>query len=263
MNYIDSNYDLLRKYVSGQRNFDRVNFNLIDLDRATIRNANFMASNFNLANLQHINLSNSCLDNSYLIGCNLENANLKRTSFQKACLIGANLKQAYLEESNLQSADLKGVNLQKAYLHKTSFYQANLSKANLQQACIEGANLEGAYYDETTKFDRDFNPVAAGMILLEKKQNNTQKDLIKATEILSNYGKTDVTSDGDSFNVKGNEEQHINWNFLKEEIFKDPQTIKTIFQKYQGRYYLINKIGNLLANKKLNFEKKIDNLPEN
>jgi Pentapeptide repeats (8 copies) len=254
MNSIDSNYDLLRQYVSGQRNFDGVNFNLINLDNAIIREANFLESNFNLANLQHINLSNSCLDRSYLIRCNLENANLKRTSFQNACLIGANLKQACLEESNLQSADLKGVNLQKAYLHKAYFDRADLRKANLQQACLEGAFLEGAYYNETTKFDRDFNPVAAGMVLVEKKQGNTPENLSKATEILSKHSDT---------NVEADREQHISWNFLKEEVFKDSQTIKTMFQKYQGRYYLINKIGKLLTDKKAYFERNTHNRSEN
>jgi hypothetical protein len=244
MSQLISNYELLKKYVSGERNFAHVNLNLIDLNQAIIREANFLASNFNLANLQSINLSDSCLDSSYLIGCNLKNSTLKRTSFQNACLVGANLQQACLEESNLQAADLKGVNLQKAYLHKAHLYQADLRKAQLQQSLLDGAYLDGAYYDDTTKFDRDFNPVKAGMVLVDKKQDREQASLAEASKLLANSSAT-ATDPSSTQNVK--------WSFLKEDIFKDPQIMKQIFQQYQGRYYLLNKIGHLLKTKSEKF----------
>lgn len=247
MNFIESNYELLKKYVSGERNFEHSNSNLIDLHQATIREANLIDSNFNLANLKNINLSDSCLDSSYLIRCNLQNANLTRTSFKNACLVGANLKQAHLEESNLESADLKAVNLQQAYLHKACFYQADLRKANLQQTFLEGAYLEGSYYDETTKFDNGFDPVSVGMILFQNKPVRCQN---------SPQTYSDRVFETSNISSLQNLKQDFTTNFLSENILKDPQKIKAIFQRYNGRYYLLNKIGNLLKARSEKFERE-------
>jgi uncharacterized protein YjbI with pentapeptide repeats len=249
MNSLESNYDILKKYVSGERNFDRISLNLTDLHQATIREANLINSNFNLANLKNINLSDSCLDGSYLIRCNLQSANLKRTSFKGACLVGANLKGAYLEESKFDAADLKGVNLQQAYLYKAFLDRADLRQANLQKAVLDGAYLEGAYYDETTKFDRRFDPINAGMILFKNKPARSKKTvaIAKDCEIETSETLLELAS-----------EQNLTFNFLREDLFKDPQTIVTIFQQYNGRYYLLNKIGNLLKAKAEKFEREIN-----
>ena len=62
----------------------------------------------------------------------------------------------------LQGSDLSGLELSKAKLH-----EADLRKADLQGANLSEANLSGTKYDADTKWPEDFDPVAAGAVLMD------------------------------------------------------------------------------------------------
>ena len=82
-----------------------------------------------------------CLD---LQGASLLNADLSRTNLHYANLHAANLHAANLQDADLSGADLIGANLRGADLTGANLRGAALTGANLRGADLTGANLHGA-----------------------------------------------------------------------------------------------------------------------
>jgi uncharacterized protein YjbI with pentapeptide repeats len=165
--------------------------------KANLQNANLSEASLQRvylwgANLQNANLSSADLLGSNLVNVNFQNANLSGASLNEADLSSANLQGANLSYANLQDAnlwgvtlegaDLTGANLQNTVLWLTNlvdaeFLGADLRTANLGRAHLQGANLVdatlyGATYTTETVWPDDFDPKAAGAILVEW---NTEK----------------------------------------------------------------------------------------
>lgn len=80
-------------------------------------------------------------------GANFDGASLRRGHLRKAILREASLKQTVLIGADLRDADLR--------------------EADLQNAELNEASLSGARYSAGTVFPSGFNPIAAGMKLIE------------------------------------------------------------------------------------------------
>ena len=154
-------YELLKNYVRGETNFQRLEFRKIKLNNVTLKGVNLSYSNLTKAELKQANLSNSSLRCVNLTQANLEKAILKEVDFADACLNSVNLTDAHLEGANFQQADLKEADLRHGYLVNVAFQGADLRFAKLQ-----GANLQGSSYNSQTSFDPEFNPTQRGMKLV-------------------------------------------------------------------------------------------------
>lgn len=93
--------EFLARYTAGERNFQNIDLQGIELSHFDLKGCNFIG-----ANLVGANLSYSCLEGAKLVVANLENANLSQANLCKAKLVGANLKNANLEGANLTHTDL-------------------------------------------------------------------------------------------------------------------------------------------------------------
>ena len=188
----DSAKELLARYSSGERNFSRVTFKRAKLSHAVLSEADFSNSkltcaefdnvNLSRANFQGSDLSYSTISQSNLSQANCKGADLARATlnginFQESNLVRANLWESSLEKSNLQggnfkqaclkNASLAGANLQNIDLTLANVSLANLIGADLSTATLHRTLLSGAIYDETTRFPKGFDPVLAGMNLVE------------------------------------------------------------------------------------------------
>ncbi|MGK7907287.1 MAG: pentapeptide repeat-containing protein [Synechococcus sp.] len=184
--------ELLGYYELGARNFRRVTLSQARLSNVGLVNADFSNSNFASAEFENVDLSQavfrgSDLSNTKILSSNLsqadlqevdlENANICDANLQDANLVRANLSEASLIDSNLQGVDLgqahlKGANLADTNLKKANLTLANLSLANLVGADLNRANLDrtilkDAIYSETTRFPEEFDPVQAGMKIVD------------------------------------------------------------------------------------------------
>ncbi|MEA5596163.1 pentapeptide repeat-containing protein [Rivularia sp. UHCC 0363] len=85
----------------------------------------------------------------------LEDTQLLKISTQKqvSLLMGVNLAGVNLQGINFRFNNLQGVNLEKADLRGADLRKAKLSNAKLTNSC----------YNNYTLFDKNFDPVAAGM----------------------------------------------------------------------------------------------------
>ncbi|MFH2039330.1 MAG: pentapeptide repeat-containing protein [Chloroflexota bacterium] len=101
-----------------------------------------------------------------LRGADLQNANLTSFNLFKANLANANLNGAILVSANLKAAILQGTKLINANLSQAFLNNANLIGADLSEADLTNAVLTNARYDDTTIWPNDFDPVAAGAILV-------------------------------------------------------------------------------------------------
>jgi hypothetical protein len=204
-------FNILRRYVAGERDFNQINLVGINLTGAVLKAVNMEGANLAFSNLTRINLSDSNLVEIVLSQALLVNSNLRRSNLQRADLSETNLKQAFLEEANLKAANLQGADLDGAYLHK-----AILQGADLRGAKLTKTLAESAYYDDTTRFDRDFDPASVGMIKLgEKPQGDRQENL-----------------------------EHLSGN-----LAKDVQNLKSFLEKERNNSFLVNKISSLLKSK--------------
>jgi hypothetical protein len=170
------------------RSFDLSDRNLsnLDLSGADLENANLNGANLNYADLSHSVLRETDLSGASLYAADLSGANLSwslltKTGLMNANLNGANLSGARLDGVNLYGADLSrayliGAKMRKAYLSWANMCGADLSKANLsgaylRDADLSGAHLSGAKYTKNTKWSDEFDPVAAGAILVDEEGN--------------------------------------------------------------------------------------------
>ena len=113
------------------------------------------------------------LINANLSGANLSGANLYEANLSNANLSNANLERAFLGPGNLSNANLSNANLSGISMMSLNLSNANLSNANLSHFMpghidISSSNLDGAKYTEGTTWPSDFDPAAAGAILVEE-----------------------------------------------------------------------------------------------
>ena len=160
----DSAEQLLARYASGERNFDRVqlheaalssatlvsaSFRAADLSGADLRAAKLEGSDLSEANLQGAHLESAYVANATLRAAQLERAHLFQTvlwasDLSSAVLDGAQLDQANLEHADLSDAHLRGASLKKALLATAVLRGADLTGANLSAATLPNADLESA-----------------------------------------------------------------------------------------------------------------------
>jgi uncharacterized protein YjbI with pentapeptide repeats len=110
--YFTATRELLHRYQNGERNFDRIDLNSMNLANCRLEKINLIA-----ANLQQANLENTILDR----------ANLTLADLQQSCMVNSSLRQAKLIGANLSGADLTDAELTDANLHET-----NLTGAKMQ-----------------------------------------------------------------------------------------------------------------------------------
>ena len=103
-------YDILRRYIKGERNFSKTNLTKAPLIDISLKEITLDSSNLREANLTRINLSNSSLIKVNLCLANLAKANLMSVDFQNALLNLANL-----QESNLEKANFAAISLSKSH----------------------------------------------------------------------------------------------------------------------------------------------------
>jgi uncharacterized protein YjbI with pentapeptide repeats len=85
-------------------------------------------------------------------GSDLRGANLRRTNLRNAKLTGANLLFADLSGADLSGADLR---------------EADLRGTNLSGTNMSNTNLTGAQFNSFTRWRADFDPIAAGAVVVE------------------------------------------------------------------------------------------------
>lgn len=119
---------LSERYDQGERNFQNFDLRKVDL-------------NYRLLRLVGADLRELKAERANLQQANLTQANLGRADFQYAKLDGANLSYTNLTAANLRGASLRGVNLRDAKLMDAQLAIADLSYADLSGADLSGADL--------------------------------------------------------------------------------------------------------------------------
>jgi hypothetical protein len=154
----DNSAMLYDRYQAGERDFSDSDFGVLSLRGSCLNYANFRRSK-----LKQIDWSAADLR-----GIDLSETNLSRSDLQSADLRGAALNSIMMFMATLDGANLQGADLSGSSLDMTTLAQANLQGANLCGTYLRGidlseVNLAGAYFDDKTRFDRNFDPIAAGM----------------------------------------------------------------------------------------------------
>lgn len=157
--------------------------NELDLEYADFENVHLTDLYITSANLSHSNMNGV-----RLIKCNLNASDLSGANLADAKLTFSNLSGTDLKDATLHNTYLFGVNLQNANLINADLSNANLQHANLSDADIDismvdalhgtrygydeskwcNTDFTDALYDEDTIFPKDFDPVAAGMVEVDK-----------------------------------------------------------------------------------------------
>jgi uncharacterized protein YjbI with pentapeptide repeats len=160
--------ELFERYAIGQRNFNWVELNGVNLakaalprillSRAKLINTNLERADLTQAHLMKANLSRSNFRNANLTEITLIKANLTAANLQQARLVNANLSRALLCQTNLtganlERADLTGVDLTDSDLRAANLKGAILNHANLTRANLEGANLEETEWVDAVLID--------------------------------------------------------------------------------------------------------------
>lgn len=162
MNQITDRYKIVKKYVTGNKNWSNTTITNVDLKGVILKEINLTNSCLISVNLDSCNLEQATLSAAHLRNCNLANSRLKQANLAKANLKETNFYKAHLEKTNFRQANLKNADFRDAYL-----YRADLRGACLQGARLEGACLVGALYDTETVFDSNFSVTKTEMICYE------------------------------------------------------------------------------------------------
>jgi uncharacterized protein YjbI with pentapeptide repeats len=170
-----------------------------DLTGADLTAANLRGAHLNEADLSEADLSGADLSFAGLIGANLNGASLIGTKYDSATkwpedfdfrhsgaigpsadfrgskqygewFYNVDLTGADFSAADMRKSVLRGSNLQGADLSGTDLSGAELSTANL-----EGANLNLARYTIDTSWPENFDPKAAGAILVDDRGNPIEK----------------------------------------------------------------------------------------
>ncbi|MCJ8278946.1 MAG: pentapeptide repeat-containing protein, partial [Rivularia sp. ALOHA_DT_140] len=81
----------------------------------------------------------------------------------KLLKISARRRASLLIGVNLAGVNLQGVDLRFNDLQNTNLKNADLRGADLRKTKLNNANLKNSCYNNYTLFDKNFDPVAAGM----------------------------------------------------------------------------------------------------
>lgn len=157
------------------------------------------------ANFEESVLKQTDFEGADLTGANFQGAQIYFANFSDADLTEADFRNATLEYPTLARANLTAVNFEKVDLSKTSFNEVKLRKVNfrnskglgsvydldLSECDFRGANLVGmkfnertrfrkAKYDTKTRWPKDFDVEASGVVLEEKpSEEDVQKEFAK------------------------------------------------------------------------------------
>lgn len=175
------NTDIKTQYSQGERDFPKMQLRRIDLRNSNLKGINLQGSDLSYADLRDTDLSNANLSNCYFNEANLSGANLSGAN-----LTGAYLIKAYLTKTSFKKAILKEAYFTGSFLTKANLMKADLSGTFLNGAHLNGAIFEGASYDNTTRFDRCFDPVSLGMTLLSSFQTSASKKITIA-QVITNF----------------------------------------------------------------------------
>ncbi len=173
--------DIQSQYDSGERNFPKLQLRRIDLRNAQLKGVNLEGSDLSYADLRDADLSGANLTKCYLNEANLSGANLSGAN-----LTGAYLIKAYLTKVNFQKAIVQEAYFTGSFLTRANFYKADLSGAFLNGAHLNGGIFKEASYDNTTRFDKGFDPKSLGM----QKQSSFNLSTCKKVsigEIVTNF----------------------------------------------------------------------------
>lgn len=177
----NTNRDIQGLYSQGERDFLKMELRRIDLRNSNLKGINLQGSDLSYADLREADLSNANLSYCYLNEANLSGANLTGVN-----LTGAYLIKAYLTKSDLKKAIAKEAYFTGSFLTKANFMKADLSGAFLNGAHLNGAIFNEAVYDNTTRFDRGFDPHKFGMILISSFQASPAKK-ITIGQVINNF----------------------------------------------------------------------------
>ena len=173
----------------------------VQLPNASLLNSNLKGTILARANLQGANLLQSQLQGAFLVAADLRGADLggadlrqatltnaylacsynKRTP-QCSSLLGAQLQKTELSGANLQGTSLVAAQLQESFLIGTDLRGTRMASTSLPSPDFQGARytddklppelcsrfLQGSGGACPTQFSEDFDPKAAGMILVTK-----------------------------------------------------------------------------------------------
>ncbi len=150
--------------------------NGVHLAEADMQGANLVAAQLREANLSRTilvgaNLGWSTLAQSRLVEAELGGATLTGVDLRAADGHGANLIMANLKRADLSQANFSGVNLLRAHLEEAVLTATDLSGAvllwtNFSRARLDGAKLNGATCNQYTLWPEEFDPVAAGAVVI-------------------------------------------------------------------------------------------------
>ena len=189
----------LQKAMLGKADLNGANLSWADLSGAVLYDAKLIEADLYEANLSKAYLSEAKLIGANLIGAKLIGARLFKADLNGANLNDAKLSRAYLEEADLSGVDLSGANLIAANLknakcekhlheigsrdtHQPNVFGSDLLAQRLD-ANAEWLRLQNEVEQSRTKFigatynseivwpHDDFDPVAAGAILVDDKGN--------------------------------------------------------------------------------------------
>lgn len=188
---LSSNYsiDIITQYTQGQRDFPKLQLRRIDLRNSKLKGINLQGSDLSYADLREADLSNANLSYCYFNEANLSGANLSGAN-----LTGAYLIKAYLTKTDFRKAIVKETYFTGSFLTKANFMKADLSGAFLNGAHLNGAIFHGASYDNTTRFDRGFDPVALGLTLVSSFQGSAGKKITIAQVVTNFESMASITS---------------------------------------------------------------------
>ena len=99
-----------------------------------------------VANFENLNLNAADMQKAICTAAMFDGANLLGANFGGAILIASSFRQAYLEEANFKSAKLQDADLSGTHLVNANFKQANLRGTKMEGAIIVGADFEGAIW---------------------------------------------------------------------------------------------------------------------
>lgn len=173
--------DIQAQYDLGERNFPKLQLRRIDLRNAQLKGINLGGCDLSYADLRDADLSGADLSKCYLNEANLSGANLTGAN-----LTGAYLIKAYLTKVNFQKAIVKEAYFTGSFLTRANFYKADLSGAFLNGAHLNGGIFKDASYDNTTRFDKGFNPESLGMQKVSSFNLATSKK-VTIGEIITNF----------------------------------------------------------------------------
>jgi uncharacterized protein YjbI with pentapeptide repeats/N-acetylneuraminic acid mutarotase len=143
------NFNPLLKGAKGPGK-DFTNIDLTSLPNGYFTKA--QSADFSYANFSNGDLASRNFYLTDLIEANFTNSNLENSTFRRADLTKAIFQSANLSNSNLTGTKLTG----------TNFVDSNLTNAALD----ENHNLSGATYSLKTVWPANFDPIAAGALLL-------------------------------------------------------------------------------------------------